>query len=68
MKLDENKSWMVDSLSDKRYQKRIKARIEQQAFDAWTGSGRIYQKGVWRDKETGTIVGYYCDVEDMIRD
>lgn len=66
MKLDETKSWMVDSLSDKRWQKSRARRLEQAAFDAWTGSGRIYQKGVWRDKETGKIVGYYCDVEDMI--
>lgn len=60
------RSKFLDSLSDRKWAESRYKRLEQAAFDAWTGSGRIYQKGVWRDKETGTIVGYYCDVEDMI--
>lgn len=58
------KSKFLDSLSDKHWaQSRYKRKetgtivgyycdvLEQAAFDAWAGSGRIYQKGVWRDSD-----------------
>lgn len=74
-----SKSYAMDSLSDKRWQTFRKIMIRETAFEAWTGIKRWnnhpqpntkitrnHSKGVWRNKETGKAVGYYCSVDDFI--
>lgn len=52
------RSKYMDSLSDPHFAAALVGSRVETADEAW--------RGVIRHPETGKIVGYYCDVEDMI--
>lgn len=60
-------SKFLDSLSDRKWAQSRYKRLEQAAFDAWAGSGRIYKKGVWYDREDleAKLKGVECTVDDF---
>ena len=60
------KSWHMDPLSDKVWANSRAKKLEQAAFDAWTGKGRIYKKGVWYEREDVNKM-IECTVDDFIR-
>jgi len=53
----------LDSLSDRKWGASRYKKLEQAAFDAWTGSGKIFKKGMWVDKEK--FEGVECTVDDF---